>query len=564
MKRTWIFYALILTIVIFCYFNSVKNEFVWDDHTIIVRNETIKDISNVKAILLSEDTTEDMEHTGFYRPLVYFSYAVDYYLWGDNASGFRLINIFFHFLSALIVFLLGRELFNNPKIAFAAAAIFAAHPIHVESVSFISARGSEMCGFYYLLALLFFIKARRSGKLCYMLISSVSFFIAFLAKEFTITLFIIMLGYDIAYKRELKEKPGYKAAALTYIPYAFFTGLYLFARSIATSGTGSVGSLAGSIFDSGILLRVIDSARIMLRYFWLMLSPNGLTVDYHFEKTVSLLSINTLIAVLFFVAALYLLNHARKFNRALFLSGLIFLSPLLLVCGILPIKGDAALADRWAYISTAGFALIVAYSFSALVERLSRRRRGVLLREVVTGLLFFLIGFYSLMTIARNGVFRDELSLWRDTTKKNPASYKAHINYGFALYKSGLTYSAYDEYIRALVIKPDSVKAQYNIAVFHHNKMEFNRAIEKYEAIVDQGYIFPDLLINLAECYYGAGNSVEALIYYKQALKLAPDSKEALKKVARIYGKMGNNDMSREYNALYENLKKSEDVDEKY
>jgi hypothetical protein len=117
----WLFGAVIFLLVLLCYFNSVKNDFVWDDNTVILQNDKIKDFSNIIGIVFAEDTTADMEHSGFYRPLVYFSYALDYYLWGENPAGFRIINIFFHFVSALVIYYLAILMFNNNIIGFTAA-----------------------------------------------------------------------------------------------------------------------------------------------------------------------------------------------------------------------------------------------------------------------------------------------------------------------------------------------------------------------------------------------------------------------------------------------------------
>ena len=558
--------ALLFFIVIVCYSNSLQNGFVWDDNTIIVRNDAIKEISNVSGIVFAEDTTEDMEHTGYYRPLTYLSYAIDYHLWGLKPAGFRAVNIFFHFISALILFHLAMLLFSDRLVSFFAAALFAAHPVHVESVTFIAARGSELSGFYYLLAFYFFVKFRSAdphgvvtgglrgayNKYKYLIFSSAAFITSFMAKEYAITLFLVMFAYDIAYLDRTK-RIGMRSVLLSYVPYGLLTVCYFVARRIATGGSHSVASVADGIFGGGLLLRMVDAIRVVMRSIWTLIFPNALSVEYGFTPTDALLSINLLVATVVFALIIYYMYRQFMRNRALFVAIMLFLAPLTLTMGIIPLKGEAHLADRWLYISTAGFMLLIAYHMLSFINRVSVRNQKVL----VVCLLFVAVLFSSYKTIERNRVFRDELSLWSDTVKKAPDSYKAHLNYGFALYKAGHHSRALSEYERALILNPDSVKAQYNIAVYHQNRGEYELAEREYEDILSHGYSFFDLYFNLAECYEGSGDSVDALINYKKALLETPNSLKTLTRLALIYYEQEDNASAMKYIELYESIKSS-------
>lgn len=538
---SWCFIATIFYLVFLSYVNSLENEFVWDDHTIIERNENIKDIANIKAILLSEDTTEDMPHTGFYRPVVALSYAIDYHFWGLAPSGFRLINIFFHFLTALLVYFLGVELFGNRRAGLFAAALFALHPVNVESVSFISARGSQMCGFYYLLSLFCFIQYRKGSRRALNLtVSALAFFIAFLAKEFAITLFVLMIGYDIVYR---DRRAGPKSVALAYIPYFALCGLFFWLRNIATAGN----SLALNIFTPDIFVRIIDALRIIARYVLTLILPVDLSVEYNFAHAKSLLSYETLVAVAILFLLIFHIYRFKKTENALFIPLLIFIAPLLLVAGIIPIQGESALADRWLYIPSAGFMLIAGYYIDAGLGALS----NIKAKRVALSFAILIIVFLCVKTIERNQAFSNELSLWSDTVKKSPESFKAHLNYGFALYQAGSREDAFEEFSRALEVKPDSVQARYNIAVFYQNGSKYKKAIDEYEHIIAGGAIFADIAMNLGECYRKLGDSIEALIYYKRALKINPVSPDALYNIATLYRDLHNEKMATEYMRMY-------------
>jgi tetratricopeptide (TPR) repeat protein len=434
----------------------------------------------------------------------------------------------------------------------------------VESVSFIAARGSEFCGFYYLLALLFFIKhrvkERESGfkVKCFkdrlldkdLIFSAIAFLFSFLAKEFAVTILIVMLAYDIAYMDNTK-KTGYKAAGLTYVPYIVLTCVYLIARNIATKGANSITMLVGDIFSAEIFLRLIDAVRIIAGYAGKLLVPGDLVTDYGFQRSTSLFSINALVALGLLAGIIFLLNRLRKSEKPVFISVMLFLSPLILICGILPIKGATAIADRWLYIPAAGFSLVAAYCIDKALGKFSSRTGKV----VVLNMVIIMVALFSFKTIERNSVFKDELSLWSDTVKKSPMSFKAHLNYGYALYNAGFTDDAYNEYLRALEIKPESAKAQYNIAVFYQNNMDYERAIQEYEKIASSGNLFYEVSLNLAECYQEIGDKIEALFYYKRALNMYPKSLEALIKISALYSDLKNEDKAFEYKKRYDDLR---------
>ena len=126
------------------YLNALHNPFVYDDYHTVVANASITDLTNVRAIVLGALT----------RPIVNFSYAVDRAIWGPRPFGFHVTNVLLHMLNVVLLFQLARQLGKDTLAAFAAAALFAVHPMMTEAVGYISGRSEVLCATFFLLALM--------------------------------------------------------------------------------------------------------------------------------------------------------------------------------------------------------------------------------------------------------------------------------------------------------------------------------------------------------------------------------------------------------------------------
>ena len=179
--KEWLGILLIIFLGFIVYGNSLNCEFVFDDVGIVKNNAYIKDFSFTKKFFIENITSE--ENSYFYRPLVMISYAIDYSIWKLNVRGYHLTNIMLHGLVALAVYWLINILFGNRFVALLTSMVFVIHPIHTETVTYISGRSDCLAGLFMILSFIFYIKRLHTEKVKFFILMIVAYIGAFLSRE---------------------------------------------------------------------------------------------------------------------------------------------------------------------------------------------------------------------------------------------------------------------------------------------------------------------------------------------------------------------------------------------
>ncbi|MBK7157702.1 MAG: hypothetical protein IPH77_03885 [Ignavibacteria bacterium] len=166
MKSVYSYLAIIL-ITFLVYYNSLSNEFVFDDESVIQNNQSITSTDNIPKFFTAEDGFHKVIGR-YYRPIVSSSYAIDFSIWGLNPYGFHLTNIIIHILSCLLLYKILSMLFWRYKyrnlFALFSTLIFAVHPVHTEAVSWISGRTDSMVTMFFFASFLFYIEYTKELK----------------------------------------------------------------------------------------------------------------------------------------------------------------------------------------------------------------------------------------------------------------------------------------------------------------------------------------------------------------------------------------------------------------
>lgn len=194
--------ALVITFIVLspCLQNKFTN---LDDTQYVVENSVIKELNveNLKTIFSEQ-------FVGNYQPITMLSYMVEYKLWGLNPFGYHLMNLLFHLLGTLFVFLIIKKLSGNDLIAFITSLLFGIHPLHVESVAWIAERKDVLYGFYFLWALYLYILHTKQEKQFskYFLFSLILFVLALLSKAQAVVLPVGFFAVDFLMKRKFTKK----------------------------------------------------------------------------------------------------------------------------------------------------------------------------------------------------------------------------------------------------------------------------------------------------------------------------------------------------------------------
>ena len=189
-KRILAFIILIVITIIIVYLPALKNGLLnWDDNLYVTDNNVIKNIGNVSAFFNSF-------YFGNYHPITIFSYSIIYQFSELSPLLYHLVNILFHVLNSLLVFYLIKELLKNINLALIVALLFGIHPMHVESVAWISELKDVQYTFFFLISALYYLKFIRQSKLLFYVISILFFVLSLLSKGQAVTLFPVLLLID--------------------------------------------------------------------------------------------------------------------------------------------------------------------------------------------------------------------------------------------------------------------------------------------------------------------------------------------------------------------------------
>ena len=406
--------VIIVSLVGAIYGSTCGHGFVWDDTYIIENNPLLEKLANIPKFFLTEDTIE--ESTGYYRPVTYVSFALDRAVWGGNPAGFHLTNLVLHMLAAVLYYAVVSVLFKKERLAFAAALIFALHPIAGETVNFLSGgRNTLLCACFALLSLLFFANKRW-------ILAVICFTLAIFSKEFALLLPLVFLLYDY---RMRGEQIHFRRYLLYLVP---ITG-YLTLRSVAVQKANFLSAI--NLSDS------VTAPYLVVRYALNMLDPLQLKVIYSMEVS----TLTEMLSLIVVVAMAVFLFLCRKREELLF-SAVWFLLFLIPVLNIIPLHTTSVMADRYAYFALMGFALFLA----SVICRFNPR--------MATFCLVAVCAVYGGLDVSRNGIWKNDIEFFTRVTRDAPDKFVGYKNLGMAYYKKGEITSAL-HYLELADAKPD-------------------------------------------------------------------------------------------------------------
>jgi len=506
-KRIPALLILIIFLVSFAvYFNALFNGFVYDDQTQVLGNHWIRDVKYIPDIFSNGVWSFQRETiiSNYYRPLMHLIFMFNYYVFGLRPWGFHLVNILFHAGVSILVFVIISRLLRASLISsqedekgfigallsppFLGAVLFATHPIHTEAVAWVAGIPDLSYAFFSLLSLYFYMRSEEGTKGMYPL-SVVSFSAAAFCKEPALMLPIILMAYDSLFGKRAK---GYLPFIKRYIPYLLVAGAYLGLRYHALGGF--------SPQEPHILLStcgyIINVFPLFTQYLENLLLPLNLNVFhvlhpiYSIFGTIGIVSLTVMAA---FVVVTFI--AFKKKNKVCF--GLLVIALPLLPSLYIPAVGENVFAERYLYLPSFGFVLLIAFALSRAKAVNPRLASGLVMISLTVAVL------YSAGTVSRNTVWRDDVTLFTDTVRKSPDAALPHNNLGIVYLNQNRLAEAVNEFITVLKLKPDA-DAHYNLGIAYLNQNRLTEAVNEFIAV----------------------------------LKLKPDDTEARNKLQICYGRM--------------------------
>ena len=504
---------------------SLESDFVWDDISRIKESYYKLNLSEINYKTLAPWLGKGIKGK-HYRPILHISSVIDNEIWGASPFGFHLSNISFHSVSTVLFYLmvlliLGEfRVDKKESIAFLSSLFFALHPIHVESVSFISARADLLCSVFFFLAIIFNILSYR--KLWFFILSIFCFYLSLLSKEVAVAFPLVAIGFDL-----ISGRFRSRGNLLRYSFYGLLIFGYFYFRSTRLE----------SIFK-------LDWAHV-----WGVLKVLFSSYLFYLEKLVFPFNSNPFISSLpsgsyyfvFSVLVILILCLAgyisiRK-REGITAFSIYWIFSTLGPHSIVAMFGVAItpLAERFLYIPSAGFCLLIGYLLLEVSKRLNYEKLG-------WGFGLILCVFYFLFTIKGQSVWKDNSSLWQYASKKSPNHAIPHVNYGTSLLQAGKT----DDAIRELLLafepgvisgKKQWVYASNNLGLVYLDKKDYESAEKWFTKTVSYDPKFYIAYYHLGVIYIIKGKNENDASYYRKA-------EEYLKKALKIRRRHGRSHLA--------------------
>ncbi len=532
-------YLILLALVvapIIVYANSLGNGFVYDDITIIVNNEEIRDWHNI----FTQFTP--------YRQMRWISFTLDYALWELNPFGYHLSNLMFHIICTLLVYGFICAAFKNRALAAITALLFATHPVLTETVNNISNRNDLLATLFLLASVMFYVRERRTFAMYGL--SVVFFVLSLLSKEaVAVAAPALIVAFDFCFSSERGIVRLIKRKVKYYVPYAVillaFMALVLKASTFRTiERVSDVAERMGATADAPELsfAAVFGTwARAITTYIKLLVYPRDLCADYPFPSVSSLGESRVVVSLIALLVFMTIMIRLYRYSRTASYGLLWILIMLIPVSNIVPLTAHFV-AERYLYAPAVGFCLFL----GVIIRWIYAGERALISptdkKKLAIGILAVVLAVYGVLAVQRNYDWKSNYTLWSKTLSQKPESFTGRSNLALEYQNSGRIDRAIVEYRRALQIKPHSALMYYNIGTCYAQKERFEKAIESLEKAIqtDPGMVMA--YYQLGTVLLLEGSFEEGVRTLRRAIEIAPRFADAYYTLALAYQSRGLRD----------------------
>ena len=527
-NQTAIFLFLVLvTFAVFC--RVYGYDFVnFDDDVYVTENPQVRSgltAENIAWAFRAENV--------YWHPLTWISHMMDVQIWGLDPGRHHLTNVLFHTLNAMLLFLALNRMTRTLWRSLFVAALFALHPINVESVAWVAERKNVLSTFFMMLTLLAYgFYAAKPGLARYLMVGTL-FILGLLAKPMLVTLPFVFLLLDYwpldrfsSQKTTDDQNRGALSLILEKIPLFLLAGISIFVSSVSVQAIKSLEAVPMTMRLSNAL---VSYMKYMGKMFW----PFNLAVFYPYPQSISAGQLLGSIIILVMVSgfAIFLLKQHAYFAVGWFW----YLGTLVPVIGLIQI-GAQSMADRYTYVPLIGLFIMIGWGVPELVARWRYRKIGL---GLAAGLV---LAGSMILTWSQLQHWKSTVTLFEHALSVTADNYFAHNNLGIAYARQGEMDKAISHYTKALQFKPYFPRAHNNLGNAYARQGRTEEAIAHFTLALQYKPDFAGAHNNLGNVLAAQGKNKEAIFHFSRAQQLQPDFAEVSFNMGSVFARQGSMD----------------------
>ena len=501
-----VFKGAIIAVLLFTallYIRALFNNLAsWDDNEYILFNQMLRNFT-LDGIW---EIFSTFHVSGNYHPFTLMTYMVEFQFVGIKPFLYHLVNVLFHLLNTWLVYKLVEKLSRKELTAVLVALLFAVHPMHVESVAWISERKDLLYTLFYLLSLIVYMDYLERGyKLKLYLVALTLFICSLMSKSAAVTLPVLLIAVDLYMGRKITLKSlGEK------VPFFLFS---IFFGILAMISQDKVVNSLPQTYD--LVERFFFLTYSVAFYIVKLVAPFNLSAMHYYPNTLAepmaweyYASLPLLILI-----GLFLLKKT-KFRKELLFGLAFFLITISIMIQIIPF-GFAHIAERYTYVSYIGLFYIAAQAVS-----FTRKKQK---RKLALWIVLLFAAIFSALTFQRIGVWKDGVVLFTDVIEKNPKVYHGYMIRGIIRSDRGDIEEALPDFNRSIEYNPGFINCIRLRGYLHNRLKNFDLALKDLNQTISKDTTKADDYISRGIANDAMGNAAAAMKDYNRALRMNPN-----------------------------------------
>jgi tetratricopeptide (TPR) repeat protein len=531
----WVCLALVL-ITTGVFWQVCTNDFInYDDHGYVYENTNIQAGITLKAIKWAFTSG----YATNWHPLTWLSHMLDWQLFGPKPWGHHLTNLIFHIANTLLLFIVLKQMTHKIWQSAFVAALFALHPLHIESVAWVSERKDVLSTFFWILTMWAYLRYVKHPATSRYLLMLLSFALGLMAKPMLVTLPFVLLLLDYWPLARIPDGQALNRYGSRRIFY------YLIREKIPFFVLSAVSSIVTFLVQRGSMMlttmvplkfRIYNAFVSYVEYIGKMIWPSRLAVFYpHPGKNISILHV-VISVVLLSVVTILILRLAKN-HRYLVTGWFWYLGTLVPVIGFVQV-GLQALADRYTYIPLTGLFIIIAWGAPDLLAKMWQGQLRY--KKIALGLVSLLIILVmSICTHFQLRYWKNSLTLFQHALDVTGGNYITYLHIADFLCEQNRLDEAIVEYQKCLQRIPGDPMALNNLGIALGKQDKFDEAVKCFTEAIKGKPDFANAHINISHVLTLQGNLNEAVIHLTEALRLDPQSAKAHFYLAQVLTQKG-------------------------